>query len=235
MHLACLDDDSPSAGKATVMATEASSNWGGSGVLPPFKAAPPSTLEGILKAPAPPLPAAGGTSASGLPVFYEQPEGVPSLLGDTKKTAPEAEESARAAKAMSGSAATAVLIGGEHSLGSPPLPAGAASMPVPGPGRGYGGMQNPMAIDFVGGGNADELAQKVKEMSVSGGGEDPAGEENATMLATDGQSKTTMSSSVASSELPATASSATSAAAGDSVESAASKSAGASRIREEAL
>lgn len=233
MHLACLDDDSPSAGKATVMATEASTHWGGSSALPPFKAAPPSTLEGLLKAPGPPLPAAGGASAAGLPVFYEQPEGVPSLLGETKKVASGAEESARAAKAMSGSAATAVLIGGEHFLGSPPLPAGAASMPMPG--RGYGGMQNPMAIDFVGGGKADELAHKVKEMSVSGVVDDAADEENATMMATEGQSKTTRSSSVASAELPATASSATSAAAGDSVESAASKTAASSRVREEAL
>jgi len=233
MHLACLDDDSPSAGKATVMATEASTHWGGSSALPPFKAAPPSTLEGLLKAPGPPLPAAGGASAAGLPVFYEQPEGVPSLLGETKKVASGAEESARAAKAMSGSAATAVLIGGEHSLGSPPLPAGAASMPMPG--RGYGGMQNPMAIDFVGGGKADELAHKVKEMSVSGVVDDAADEENATMMATEGQNKTTRSSSVASAELPATASSATSAAAGDSVESAASKTAASSRVREEAL
>lgn len=253
MHLSCLDDDSPSAGKATVMATEASTNWGGLGVLPPIKVGPGLTLESLLGGPIPPS-AAGSAPSAGLPVFYEQPEDVPSLLGDGKAAAGfgsgslAAEETRRdmAARALSGSAAsgTATLIGGEHSLGCSTLPAASVSFPMPGRGVQYGGIQNPMAIDFVGGGKSheDDLVKGTRELSVSQEEEEEekkkVEEEGATMLATEGASKTTtgpLSGSASTTELSTTASSAASAAVSESVESAASKISTASRLREEAL
>lgn len=193
MHLACLDDDSPSAGTATVMAAEASEeSWGAAhGALPPFKPSAPSTMAGLLARSASAAPAPGINGA--LPIYVEQDlEEECSLLGDDKNSPTSASTSfgpaspshqaaaavsavaSAAAAATAAAAGGAVLVGGGDAF----VLSGATIVPHANAARmSYGGIQNPMALTFVPGASNYGLSDQAKEMTLSnevlaGGGED---------------------------------------------------------------